>query len=101
VPLLHSVYFYFKDDADPAEIENQRNSILNDLSRISGADQIWAGAPAGIERDVVDNNYAMSLHIILKDKNSLAAYQADPVHQEFVQRFKPNWKSIKVFDTNV
>ncbi len=99
--ILHSVFFYFKDDISASEIERQRVAILEDLSRIATVDTIWAGAPLGVDRAVVDNTYGMSLHLMAADRKALEAYQADPIHQDFLADFKDNWTGVKIYDTVV
>lgn len=101
MPILHSVFFYFKPDVPAAEIESQRQAIVNDLSKIDAVNQLWAGGPEGIERDVVDNSYGMSLHMIVADRDALQRYQSDPAHTDFINKFKPLWTGIKVYDTRV
>lgn len=101
MPILHSVFFYFQEDVDPAEAERQQAAVLQDLSQIGSVSKIWAGAPVGIDRDVVDNTYTTSLHAIFEDRAGLDAYQTDPIHLNFLQTFRANWKSVRVFDTRV
>jgi hypothetical protein len=101
MPILHSVFFYLHDAVSDSEVQAQREAILNDLSQIEPVKWIKAGAPFGIERDVVDNAYGMSLHLEVESKSDLDSYQTHPTHLDFVKRFKPNWKAIKVFDTLV
>jgi hypothetical protein len=101
MPILHSVFFYFKPEVAPDAIEAQRIAILEELSKIETVNQIWAGAPEGIERDVVDNTYGMSLHMTFNDRDALQKYQTDPVHVEFLAKHKQNWTGIKVYDTRV
>ena len=99
--ILHSVFFYFKAETEVAMIEAQREAILSQLSTIKTVKWVKAGAPFGIERDVVDNEYGMSLHLEVESKADLDAYQTDPTHLAFVGRFKTNWVKIRVFDTQV
>jgi hypothetical protein len=101
MPILHSVFFYFKPDVPPDAIEAQRKAILEDLSKIETVNQIWAGAPEGIDRDVVDNTYGMSLHMVFIDLQALQQYQSDPIHLAFIGEYKPNWTGIKIYDTRV
>jgi hypothetical protein len=101
MPILHSVFFYIKPGVTPDIIEAQRAAILADLSKIEAVNQIWAGGPEGIERDVVDNSYGMSLHMIFDDREALQQYQTDPIHQEFLANHKSNWTGIKVYDTRI
>jgi hypothetical protein len=99
--ILHSVFFYFKPEVDSEVIEAQKQAILTELSTISELKWIKAGSPFGIDRDVVDNEYGMSLHLEVESKADLDVYQQHPVHLAFVGRFKPNWSKIRVFDTLV
>jgi hypothetical protein len=101
MPILHSVFFYYKDNTDQALIEAQTKAILTELVHIDGVSNVMAGAPEGIDRDVVDNSYATSLHLVVADRDALNRYQLDPIHQDFVSRFKPYWNTIKVFDTRI
>jgi len=101
MPILHSVFFYFKPEVSADSIEAQRLAILDDLSKIEAVDHIWAGGPVGIERDVVDNLYGTSLHTIFEDRDALNHYQSDPIHLEFLAKFKSNWTGIKVYDTQI
>jgi hypothetical protein len=101
MPILHSVFFYYKDSTDPQQIELQTEAIRNELSRIEGVMHVMAGGPEGIDRDVVDNTYATSLHLVVADRDALNTYQNHPIHQAFVTRFKPNWSGIKVYDTRI
>lgn len=98
--VLHSVYFYFKKD-DPKRIEETRDAIMHDLSSIKTVQTLYAGAPLGMERDVVDNDYQLSLHAIFRDREALNAYLTDEDHLEFLHNFSKDWKKIRVFDTNL
>lgn len=99
--ILHSVYFYFREDT-PAEIfEQQRERIFDLNNQLSVVQLTFAGPPAGIQRDVVDNTYGMSLHMLFQDEADLNTYQQHELHQKFIADFKPYWTGIKVFDTSV
>jgi hypothetical protein len=97
--ILHSVFFYLKDEAPADAAGLMRTEILDKLSGIASVREIMAGPPQGIDRDVVDNDYAMSLHAKFDDLQGLQSYQTDPVHVAFVDRFKPHFERIRVFDT--
>ncbi|TNE71280.1 Dabb family protein [bacterium] len=101
MPILHSVFFYFKEDISSDVIEAQTKAIVTDLAKIEVVKWIKAGAPFGIDRDVVDNSYGTSLHLEVESKQDLDAYQTHPIHLNFVGQFKPNWTGIKVFDTKI
>lgn len=97
--ILHSVFFYLKDVAPVETAGLMQAEILEKLSGISSVREILAGPPQGIDRDVVDNDYAMSLHAKFDDLQGLQSYQSDPVHVAFVDRFKPHFERIRVYDT--
>jgi hypothetical protein len=101
MPILHSVFFYFKDDCEPDVIHSQKEAIIADLGRIEEVWDVRAGAPAGVQRDVVDNDYGMSLHLITENLQTLSMYQQHPLHVAFINNFKMYWKQVKVFDTKV
>lgn len=98
--VLHSVYFYFKKD-NPERVEEMRQAIMKDLAAIKTVQTLYAGAPLGMERDVVDNDYTMSLHAIFRDREALNSYLTDAIHLEFLKKFGDDWKKIRVFDTKL
>ncbi len=97
--ILHSVFFYLKEESPAETADLMKEDILQKLSGIASVREILAGPPQGIDRNVVDNDYAMSLHAKFDDLEGLQAYQTDPVHVAFVDRFKPFFERIKVYDT--
>lgn len=99
--ILHSVYFYFKEDIPADAAGKMELDIRVKLSQIHSVNQIWAGPPQGIDRDVVDNDYAMSLHATFKDSEGLQSYQEDPAHKEFLETWKPYFERIQVYDTRI
>ena len=99
--ILHSVFFYFKDGTPQDIIDEQRKRIFELNNKIDHVQLTFAGAPFGIERDVVDNDYGMSLHMLLQDEDSLKAYQEHELHQNFLSDFKEHWTHVKVYDTSV
>ena len=97
--ILHSVFFYLKEGTPAETADLMKTEILDTLSGITTVREILAGPPQGIDRDVVDNDYAMSLHAKFDDLDGLQTYQTDPVHVAFVEKFKPHFEKIRVFDT--
>jgi len=61
---------------------------------------LWAGEPAGTQRDVVDNSYSVGLAVVLPDKAAHDAYQKHPLHLEFIARNQPHWDRVRVHDFN-
>jgi len=99
--ILHSVYFYFKEDTPEHVFEQQRERIFDLNNRLSIVQLTFAGPPAGIDRKVVDNDYGMSLHMLFQDIKDHDAYQVHELHQQFVKDFQPYWTGVKVYDTSV
>ncbi|MBP3191652.1 Dabb family protein [Natronogracilivirga saccharolytica] len=99
--ILHSVFFYLKKDAPENTAEEMQKDIKEKLSKIDSVKTIWAGPPEGIDRDVVDNDYTMSLHAQFEDLAALQRYQSDPLHVAFVEKYKPAFQEIRVFDTRI
>lgn len=101
MPILHSVYFYFKPEIDVDTIMTQQNAIKAEFTAIESIDQLMVGGPEGIIRDVVDNTYGTSLHAVVANREALQAYQEHPIHLDFLMRFKSNWSTVKIYDTRI
>jgi len=101
MPILHSVYFYFKPETDLETIVTQQDVIKTDFIKIEAIDQLMVGGPEGIIRDVVDNTYGTSLHAVVADREALQVYQEHPIHKDFLTRFKSNWAAVKIYDTRI
>jgi hypothetical protein len=97
--ILHSVYFYLKEDAPTGLVNKMKSDIITDLAAINSVRSMYAGGPLGVDRNVVDNDYSMSLQAFFENRNGLNSYQQDPVHLSFVAKYKQYWDHIKVFDT--
>lgn len=99
--ILHSVFFYLNENAPAGTSVDMQADIKTKLSQIDTVINIWAGPPEDIDRDVVDNDYGMSLHAMFEDREGLQAYQSDPLHVAFVETFKPYFERIRVYDTRI
>ena len=80
---IHHVHFWLKDKADlPKLIEG-----LNTLAAITHIKHIHIGVPADTSRDVIDRTYDASELMIFDSQEAHDAYQVDPIHQLFVERY--------------
>ena len=62
-------------------------------------EKVYIGAPAPTpKRAVVDDSYAVSLTVICRDVAAQDAYQVDPIHLAFVERFKTCWTRVQIYD---
>ena len=95
---VHNVFFYLKDGTPDATRDAIAQDARTQLAKIPGVRHVWAGAPAMIERDVIDNTYGVGLTVVFDDRAGHDVYQAHPLHKQFVDRNKPHWTKIKVYD---
>jgi hypothetical protein len=52
-------------------------------------------------RDVNDALFDVGLHIVFASRADHDAYQSAPRHDQFILECKPNWKMVRVFDTDL
>ena len=96
--LIHSVYFWFKSDADPARVARFEEG-LRQLSTIPDVQAAYWGRPeATAARAVIDDSYAWGLVEIFADLAAHDRYQAHPVHDRFLQEFGDSWQRVQVYD---
>jgi hypothetical protein len=74
------------------------DAIDNAMPKIPSARQVWGGKPAMTPRPVVDNTYDIGLCVVLDDVKGHDAYQAHPIHQEFLGTYKKFWKRVQIYD---
>lgn len=54
-----------------------------------------------LQRPVNDRAFDVALHVVFDSLASHDVYQEAPAHVQFVAENKPNWKQVRVFDSNV
>lgn len=97
--LVHSVFFWLRKDLTPAERETFFKEGLESLRPIGSVSSLHIGAPAAIApRPVVDSSYDFSITALFQDVAAHNAYQVDPVHVAFVERFKSFWTRVQIYD---
>ena len=98
--LVHNVFFKLKRELDGDQITEFRMG-LESLKGIDRAEAVYIGTPAEVaDRPVLVKDYDFCLTVLLKDIPSHDAYQAHPIHQEFIAKFKEYWKKVRVFDAD-
>lgn len=98
-PIVHHVFFWLKN---PASIEDRNRLIegVKTLNSISLIKELYVGVPANTEqRGVVDASWHVSEMIYFEDLAAQAAYQAHPIHMEFVKNHSHLWEKVVVYDT--
>lgn len=99
--LVHDVYFNLKDKS-PGAKEALVAGCYGILEPINGIVFLAAGTrDTELDREVNDVDYDVSLHIYFTDRAAHDVYQDDPKHTEFIETFKDNWLSVRVFDSNL
>ena len=99
--LAHNVYFALKEPSDS-----------NRAALISACKKYLASEPGtiffacgtreqGLDRPVNVRDFDVSLHLIFESRAAHDAYQDAPLHHKFVEENKPNWASVRVFDSAV
>ncbi len=101
-PLLaHNVYFALNDNSPEAK-EKLVAACKKYLSSHSGTVFFACGVLAeDLDREVNVRDFDVALHVIFKTKASHDAYQVAPLHNQFIEENKANWKSVRVFDSLV
>lgn len=99
LPLAHIVFFTQKDPATAAAlVEGCRHY----LAEHPGTVYFSAGQRAPeFTREVNDAAFHVALHVVFESKEAHDAYQTDPRHLEFIEKFKPTWAQVRVFDSYV
>lgn len=97
--LVHSVFFYLRPELSVAEREAFLCEGLEPLLKIGSVKTAYLGKPAGVQaRPVVDLSFDYALTAIFDDVAAHNAYQVDPVHVAFVERFKSQWTRVQIYD---
>jgi len=68
------------------------------LRPIPGVVAFHAGRPVPSPREVVQRDYAAALNLVFATKADEEAYQAHPLHLEFIAQCAPFWERVAVYD---
>ncbi len=99
--LMHAVVFWL-DPAAPADTADAMAAFYRDeIARVQGVEHTFVGRPAGTARDVVDSTCDLMSTVVFRDEAAATAWQSDPVHDAFRERFGPHFARVVVYDTLV
>jgi len=99
--LAHNVYFTLTDNSTAAR-DRLLAACKKNLSRHPGTVFFAVGVRATeLSRPVNDLDFDVGLHIIFQNQAAHDAYQVAPLHEQFVEENKSNWKKVRVFDSLV
>lgn len=96
--LVHSVFFWLKPELTPEQRAEFKRG-LDSLTSIKSAEAVYIGVPAPTaKRPVIDDTYSYALTLVCRDVAAHDAYQVDPAHKAFVEKFKPYWSRVQIYD---
>lgn len=94
--MLHSVYFWLKDDASREQFEEGLRKLL----RIDLIQEAHIGVPAKTEeRPVTDHSFSYALVLRFENQADHDAYQNHQDHHVFVNECKDLWERVLVLDS--
>ncbi|HVY26452.1 MAG TPA: Dabb family protein [Polyangiaceae bacterium] len=99
--LIHTVFFWFKPDADPALVARFETGLkrLASIPDVASADY---GRPAATpKRPVIDDSYAWGLVVRFADVAAHDRYQSHPDHDAFLAEFAATFGTVRVYDVSV
>ncbi len=97
----HMVYFTLKDSV-PANRTKLVEACRKYLAGHPGTVYFNAGVLAEeFAREVNDRQWDVALHLVFQDKAAHDKYQDHPRHDQFIAENKDNWKTVRVFDSNL
>ena len=99
--LLHQVYFWLKDP-DNTEAHEKLKKGMQKMLTIQTIKSGHIGVPAATEpRDVVDHSFSYSFMVTFESIEDHDAYQKDPIHLEFIEKYGYLWSKVQVYDYNL
>ncbi len=97
--LVHTVVFYLRGDLTESQKTEFLQEGLEALRPIQSVQAFYVGTPAAIPpRPVVDASYTFAITALFSDVAGHNAYQVDPAHLTFVNRFKGYWTKVQIYD---
>ncbi len=98
--IAHMVYFTLENPTQQ-NIQAMLDDMNNYLDGHPGLEYFSCGTlNPDLARPVNDREYHVSLHTVFTDRAAHDAYQVHPRHKEFIDRNKPGWKQVRVFDSD-
>ena len=99
--LVHNVFFALNDDSEAAKLK-----LLADcrkyLVKHPGVVFFACGTVQDeLARPVNLRDFDVALHVVFDSLASHDLYQEAADHLKFIELNNPNWKTVRVFDSNV
>ncbi|MBS1526112.1 MAG: Dabb family protein [Bacteroidetes bacterium] len=97
-PITHHVFFWLKNPGSKEDRDKLVEGVKT-LAKIETVRELRVGIGADTEaRDVIDKSWAVSELMFFSDLAGQTAYQADPIHLEFVKNYSHLWEKVVVYD---
>jgi hypothetical protein len=97
--LMHAVVFWLKAEAPDDTAAEIAKFYKEEISQVNGVEHVFVGRPAGTDRDVVDGSYQVMSALVFANEGVATAWQSDPVHDTFRDRFGPHFERVTIYDT--
>jgi hypothetical protein len=99
--LAHNVYFTLTDNSETAK-QALVAACKKYLVKHPGIVFFACGTlQQELERPVNDRGFDVALHLVFDSLASHNMYQDAPLHHQFVNENRANWKQVRVFDSHV
>ena len=99
--IAHNVYFTLFDNSETA-VQTLLAACRKYLVDHPGIASFACGTLAVEQaREVNDRDWDVGLHIVFIDKAAHDRYQDAAPHHQFIAESKPNWRRVRVFDTDL
>jgi hypothetical protein len=101
-PQLAHIVFFTLHESSPANRAALVAACDKYLSGHEGTVYYSAGILNDeLARPVNDRGFDVALHVVFESKAAHDVYQQHPRHLQFVEENKPNWKQVRVFDSDI
>jgi hypothetical protein len=99
--LSHMVYFTLIEDA-AVKVQELVDACNKYLDGHPGVVYFSVGTlNHELARPVNDRAYQVTLNVVFDSRESHDLYQIAPRHLEFIAEQKPNWKQVRIFDSDL
>lgn len=99
--LAHMVYFTLNDPTD-ANVQQLVDACKKYLDDHPGVVYFSVGTlNKDLARPVNDHGYQVALNVVFASREAHDQYQVAERHLQFIAEQKPNWKQVRVFDSDI
>lgn len=95
----HVVLFWLKNPDSQEDREKFEASVGKFIKSSRFVRSMHLGKPADTRRPVIDASYSYCMIVTFDSKEEQDEYQAEPVHQLFIEESKDLWEKVTVYDS--